>query len=110
VAGNGSASDAPVRRDDWELGPDQWATTCDAAARDFLGELTPDGLAAFRSMPHDQLVVLHLGLGFRIRSRQGLWRGNAVLLQSCGKEFPDDASLVIIERAWAMEQPAPRRK
>ena len=38
----------------WELGPDAWPATCDAAARDAIGLLSPDEREAVRTTPRDE--------------------------------------------------------
>ena len=50
-----------------------------------------------RVMGSDVLLEqYHHTLGQWIRNNFGLWNGNAALLESCGREHPDDASYVIL--------------
>ncbi len=35
-----------------------------------------------------------------IRQHFGLWDGNTALIESCGCDSPDDAVMVIVEKAW----------
>ena len=39
-------------------------------------------------------------VGRLIRSEYGLWRGNSNLLASTGAHHPEDASFLIVHRAW----------
>jgi hypothetical protein len=95
---------------DWVLTSDEWPETCDAAARDILAFLSPVAREKLRSLPRHELVRLHFGLGLTIRNRQGLWRKNRALLQSCTGSAhggdPDEASMAIIRRAWQLLQAA----
>lgn len=50
-------------------------------------------------MTHDQLPMLHFGIGLWIRNNLGLWGGNAALRRAAGED-PDEASMVIIEALW----------
>ena len=75
-----------------------------------------------RSMPENNLIRLHFGLGGAIRNRFGLWQGNEALLADCaaasgrGGDYswlfmhPDEASSVILKAAWRrlQEQQTPR--
>jgi len=90
----------------WQLGPAEWPTTCDAAALDVTQWLSPETREKLRTTPQEDLILFHHGLGTGIRNRQGLWRGNASLIKSClvAPGHPDDASMVIIEKAWLLLQ------
>jgi len=90
----------------WQLGPDDWPLTCEAAARDIIEWLSPVARQELRATPQPDLIRLHFGLGMTIRDRHGLHRGNAALLESCLGPFghPDSASMKIIERAWELVQ------
>ena len=94
----------------WELGPDKWPTTCDAAALDVTQWLSPEAREKLRTTPRDDLILFHHGLGTGIRNRQGRWRGNASLIKSClgTPGHPDEASMIIIEEAWGVLQAARR--
>jgi hypothetical protein len=90
------------------LGPDKWPTTCDGAADDIVAFLTPAAREDLKRVPADDLILLHHGLGMTIRNRQGFWRGNAALIESCtgsADSHPDDASFEVVKRAWARVQP-----
>ncbi len=91
--------------EDWELGPDKWPTTCDAAARDALQFMGPESCAKFVGMPEGDLIMLHHGLGMGVRNRQGFWRGNIALIKSCAGGrvvHPDEASMIAVHRAWEL--------
>jgi len=40
---------------------------------------------------------LHVSLGAYIRSKFGLWEGNAALIRDCGVKHADDAYIVILD-------------
>lgn len=65
-----------------------------------LISLSDENRQAIRSMPEEELISLHFGLGAGIRNEFGLWKDNKELLKLCGKENPDDASTVIIKALW----------
>jgi hypothetical protein len=91
----------------WTLGPDNWPTTCDDAAVDIVAFLTPKARDELRGVPENDLILLHHGLGMTIRNRQGFWRGNTKLIESCSGSpltHPDDASFEVVRRAWARVQ------
>ena len=92
--------------EDWQLGPEEWPITCENAAQDITTWLKPRDLKEIKSLSRDELVTLHHGLGMTIRNRQGLWRGNDKLIESClGKPgHPDNASTIIIEKTWLLLQ------
>ena len=98
-----SAKDTPPQQAAEALGESNWPTTCDAAAEDILFIMTPREKEQLRATPAEELVLLHFSLGLRIRNRQGFWRGNVRLIESCtGSDtiHPDDASFEVIRRAW----------
>lgn len=57
-------------------------------------------LISIQKMAKEDLIFLHHGLGTNIRNNYGLWGENKELLESCKKQHPDDASMVIIEELW----------
>ena len=59
-------------------------------------------MAQVRDMAEEDLIMLHLGFGERIRNQCGLWENNKELLRSYGSEnmHPCDASMVVIEETW----------
>ena len=82
-----------------------WPTTLEEAANKVLEILDEDcSRHTFSKMTKGGLIMLHPTLGRYIRNEFGLWLNNEELLKSCGKEHPDDASHVIIERAWELAQ------
>lgn len=86
-----------------------WPLNIDAAAAAVLVELTAEQRQALKGTPRDRLIEYHFGLGMAIRNDLGLWNGNEPLLASAceGKNcHPDDASMLIIERAWEQLQVA----
>jgi hypothetical protein len=100
------APQAPPALEPSQLGPDAWPTTCDAAAQDAVEWLSTEARETLRSTPREDLIQFHFGLGMGIRNRQGLWRGNVALIESClgTVGHPDDASMVILEKARALLQ------
>ena len=82
-----------------------WPTTLEDAAKRVLDILeADDSKMTFSKMTKGGLIMLHPTLGRYIRNEFGLWLNNEELLKSCGKDHPDDASLVIIKRAWELTQ------
>jgi hypothetical protein len=57
-------------------------------------------------MAKHELIRFHHGWGQAIRNGLGMWRGNTALVKSCsehrddGFEFPDNASMALIEAVW----------
>lgn len=82
----------------------EWPRTVEDAARRVLDELPPEELDVLAGMARRDLLEAHRGLGMGIRNGFGLWQGNEELLADCAGgsrwHHPDDASAVIIERAW----------
>ncbi|MDZ4209980.1 MAG: DUF6794 domain-containing protein [Candidatus Curtissbacteria bacterium] len=50
-------------------------------------------------VPLEKLASLHMGLNMFVRDKFSLWRGNNVLIKSCGTVDADSASAIIVERA-----------
>jgi len=86
------------------MGKSGWPRTVEDAARRVLDELPPEELHVLAGMARCDLLDAHRGLGMGIRNGFGLWQGNKELLADCAGgswwQHPDDASAVIIERAW----------
>ena len=101
ACGPSESSDAR-ELESWQLGPDQWPTTCDEAANDALAYLSWWGRWKLSQLDESELIQTHFGLGLTLRNRQGLWRGNDQLIQSClgHPGHPDSASAEIVRRAW----------
>jgi hypothetical protein len=58
-------------------------------------------------MAKQELIRFHHGWGQAIRNGLGMWRGNTALVKSCSErrqgddfEFPDNASMALIEDVW----------
>ena len=63
-----------------------------------LMELIPkDQLEEIKTMPLEELPLLHRSLGMFIRNKFGLWAGNESLMKECDTSVPDNASSVIIK-------------
>jgi hypothetical protein len=83
--------------------------TYDGVVADIVRHLDDRGRAALRSMPREDVILLHHGWGTAIRNRYGFWH-NGALLRSCttarfGSDFPfpihpDDASGIVMEGVW----------
>jgi hypothetical protein len=102
-------ADAPPQPS-WELGADKWPTTCDSAADDIVAFLKPAAREELRRVRATDLISLHHGLGMTVRNRQGFWRGNRALVESCtgsATSHPDDASFEVVKRTWARVQTGP---
>ena len=103
-ANEATPSSSEYELKEWQLGPGSWSLTCDEAASDAIELLSESSKDEVRSTPRDELFRFYrLGWGLTIRNRQGVWRGNLSLIESClgSKDgHPEDASIRIIERAW----------
>ena len=98
---------APALADEDMLGPDNWPVTVDATVADILAGMSEGDKETLRNTKYDDLILFHHGWGTGIRNYYGLWRGNEALIKdACGGTLchPDDASMVIIERAWEKVQ------
>ncbi len=73
--------------------------TLDEAVAILLKGMSPDDLASLAAIAEEDLIMYHHGWGTGIRNAFGLWH-NRALVESCGCEDPDDASMVIIRGAW----------
>ncbi|MDR3177029.1 MAG: hypothetical protein LBU06_10935 [Desulfovibrio sp.] len=84
------------------LEPGNWPVTVEAAVADIITSLSPENKEVIRGTKREDLIMFHFSWGMWIRNYYGLWRGNAELIKSaCGGNcHPDDASMVIIEKAW----------
>jgi len=62
------------------------------------------------TMHEENLIDVHLALGYQIRHEFGLWTGNDALLESCrilsGDKnlHVDDASMLIVKALWQKMQ------
>lgn len=82
------------------LGPEEWPKSLDDAVTHLLNVLDDESKQAVRDTVESDLIRFHFPWGQGIRNEFGLWRGNRELLESCGAERPDDASMVIIKAVW----------
>jgi hypothetical protein len=80
--------------------PSTWPLTLDTAVERLLGEMSEANKELLRSTPKDRLIGFHMGWAMGIRHAFGLWRGNSQLMESCGEQNADDASMVIVEAVW----------
>ena len=87
----------------------KWPTTVEDAVRDFVLYVPAEAKTRVRDLKKEDLILLHFGLGMRIRNRYGLWGGNdKLILSACGQPcHPDDASMKIIEAIWQELQSRP---
>ena len=76
------------------------ATTVEAAVRILRSMILDKEQAEIAAMAEEDLVNLHLGLGFWIRSAFGLWKDDSKLLAATEERDPDDAALTIILALW----------
>ena len=81
-----------------------------------LNKLSKKDMKKIKKMPHEDIMLLHHGLGTYIRNEFGLWQGNKALAEDCWRiektkddealdleiflKIPDEASSVIIEALW----------
>ncbi|MHC4405608.1 MAG: DUF6794 domain-containing protein [Planctomycetota bacterium] len=79
---------------------DEWPRTVEAATTRLLAILSDKDKEVVRNTAEEDLIGFHHGWGMGIRNEFGLWQGNDALLKSCGKQHPDDASMVIIRSVW----------
>lgn len=79
-----------------------WITNADAVVDDILAHLSESSRAIIRAKSRQELNVANASWGAYIREHYGMTRGNDALLQdACGKPcHPDNASIIIMERAW----------
>jgi len=77
--------------------PETWPKTVEEAVYVLTLLLEKEDKEIVRQMPEEGLPSLHFGIGIYIRNNFGLWQGNKDLLQSCGTDDPDDASMTIIK-------------
>lgn len=74
--------------------------TIEAAVRLLLALVPEPEQSRVATLTQPELINLHFGLGMWIRNNMGLWQGNQALVQACGVQHPDDASVVLIEAFW----------
>jgi len=75
--------------------------TIEAAIAELKKRLGKNGCLCLKRMKKRELIKLHFDFGMYIRNNLGLWGNNKSLLNATGKEHPDDASMVIIQKLWA---------
>jgi hypothetical protein len=79
---------------------DVFPATVESAVR-LLQSLVPEAeQARIATMPEDELITLHFGLGQWVRNHLGLWHDDPALLKATGETNADDASGVIIRAFW----------
>lgn len=80
----------------------KWPTTVEDAVRDFVLHSPAEAKTRLRDLKKEDLILLHFGLGMRIRNRYGLWAGNdKLIISACGEPcHPDTASTKITEAIW----------
>jgi hypothetical protein len=86
---------------------DTWPSTVEEAARRIAGSLDEESKARLRATKKEALIEYLHGWGTGIRNSLGLWRGNELLLASCGKGTradPEACSMIIIEAVWTLVQ------
>ena len=89
--------------------------TVEEAARVVLSWLSAEDRVRFAAKDREQLSGEHFNLGMAIRNELGLWAGNEELLEDCWRHetnelylrfrtlySADEASGVIVERAWEL--------
>ncbi len=74
--------------------------TMERAVQLLVQAMTQDSRNQFARLEEQELLAYDAGLGRLIRREFGLWRGNSNLLAATGSHHPDDASFVIIHKAW----------
>ncbi len=79
---------------------DNWPQDKLVAVALLITAMTPDSKTRIARIKHADLFPDHTGLADYIRQHFGLWEGNIALIDSCGCDSPDDAAMVIIEKAW----------
>jgi len=82
----------------------EWPLTVDAAVTKILAGMSEADKERFRAEKKEDLIKFHHGWGTSIRNQFGLWHDNDSLMADCHAAHPDDASMVIIEAAWAKLQ------
>jgi len=79
---------------------DSWPRDKLVAVALLIAAMTPDSKAAMVKIKRDDLFPDHTGMADFIRQHFGLWDGNTALIESCARDNPDDAAMVIIEMTW----------
>ena len=83
-----------------DLGEDRPFCKTIPEAVEFLEKTLPDEIQDYiRSLPKDDLILLHLSLGMWIRNNIPVW-GNKELLTNYPGAHPDDISHVILIDLW----------
>ena len=65
-----------------------------------IASMTPDSKAAMVRIKREDLFPDHTGIADFVRYRFRLWDGNTALTESCKRNNPDDAGMMIIETTW----------
>ncbi len=78
----------------------QWPQTLEQAVERVIATLTPEQKEQVRRTPEDELINYHFNMGMWIRNMFGLWGGNKLLIDSMGRQHPDEASMLIIREVW----------
>jgi hypothetical protein len=79
---------------------DELPSTVEEAVELIISEMEVEDISFVRQFDEEDLITLHDSFGRHIRNRLGLWEDNKDLLKDTGKDNPDDASLVIINKIW----------
>lgn len=80
-----------------ELKAPNWPKSVEQAVEILANEMSQNDKTQFAQLCNRDLTQFHFGLGGNIRNRFGLWRGNSELMESTGKDHPDEASMAILE-------------
>jgi hypothetical protein len=75
-------------------------TTVEEAIRRLRQQLPAAELARIATLPEDDLIWLHFGLGTAIRNDFGLWAPDSPILRATGKDHADDAAAFIVRTLW----------
>jgi Domain of unknown function (DUF6794) len=78
----------------------QWPLTVNDAVTRILAGMSTENKEKIRATKKDDLILYHHGWGTGIRNEFGLWNGNYSLMSDCHADYPDGASMVIIEAVW----------
>lgn len=77
-------------------------TTVQEAVQWMYEQLDAQSRESLKAMPQRDLILLHHGYGTGIRNELGLWSPDSSLMQQpeLAGQFPDNASMILIERLW----------
>lgn len=84
------------------MSQEQQPHTVEEAIQLMFSWLDLENRKILKAMPKTELWSLHHGYGTGIRNSLGLWNGKNPLLQLAEFKgmFPDDISMILIERLW----------